>query len=227
VKLNSTMDIDTRIIEKFLSDYELETIENHVKSTCTAWENWNPAGVPGEKIMSAHYYVFKYYDQEHQKIKDILQPKFEKEFGPDLHIQQIHIFDSFDPYKVHSDVDSGGDIVPSAPLPAWTFIIPLFDVDSYTIVFNEQDPVKVPEFYFEKTKPFDKHSIDHVTYKKYFSHVPYDYFKWLTIEDIFKWKKGSLFAASRYKFHTSDNFLANGVSNKRAIIAWTSLPNNV
>jgi hypothetical protein len=100
----------------------------------------------------------------------------------------------------------------------------LFDVDSHTIVFNEQDEVKVPEAYFKKTTPFDKHTINQETYQKYFSHVPYDSFRWLSIEDIFKWEKGSLFAASRFKFHTSDNFLANGVKNKRAIIAWTSVP---
>lgn len=218
------MNIDTRTIDNFLSDEEIKTAEDFIMTTCTPWENWNPADNKEGKVMSGHYYVFDYYDVKNKIIKDILQPKFDKEFGSDIYIQQIHIFDSYDPYKIHSDVDSGGNIVPTAPNPAWTLIIPLFDVDSNTIVFNEQDPVKSPEHYMRKTKSLGKHSIDFDTYKKYFSHVPFDYFRWLTIENIFKWKKGSCFAASRYKFHTSDNFLANGVTNKRAIIAWTSLP---
>jgi hypothetical protein len=221
------MNIDTRTIENFLNSTELSIIENHVKLNCQPWENWNPADNESGKIMSSYYYVFNYYSETNKLIKDILQPKLDKEFGPDLHIQQIHIFDSFDPYKIHSDVDSAGEFPTFAPYPAWTFIIPLFDVESYTIVFNEQNNLKEPEYYFKKTKPFNSFSIDLITYKKYFSHIPYSYFRWLSIEDIFKWRKGSLFAASRYKFHTSDNFLANGVSNKRAIIAWTSLPNNV
>ena len=41
---------------------------------------------------------------------------------------------------------------------------------------------------------------------------------------IFKWKKGSMFAAPRFRFHTSDNFLANGLTRKQAIVAWTSIP---
>ena len=64
--------------------------------------------------------------------------------------------------------------------------------------------------------------IDAATKLKYFSHVPgNDPLDWLTIEDIFKWKKGAMFAADRFKFHTSDNFIANGVASKRALIAWT------
>lgn len=219
------MNIDTRTIKNFLTNQEIEILEKHIMSTVEPWENWNPSDKPGSKVLSGLYYVIDYYNEYNTIVRDILKPKFDAEFGPDLYIQQIHIFDSVDPYKVHSDVDSGGEIVDIAPNPAWTFIIPLFDVDSHTIVFNEQHPVKVPEFYFQKTKPYDEPTVDKDTYQKYFSHIPYSYFQWLSVEDIFKWEKGSLFAASRYKFHTSDNFLANGVKSKRAIIAWTSLPN--
>lgn len=224
MKLNKHMNIDTRTIDNFLSDEEIKKAEDFIMTTCTPWENWNPANNKEGRVMSGHYYVFNYYDEKNKIIKDILEPKFVKEFGSSLYIQQIHIFDSYDPYNIHSDVDSGGEIVPTAPIPAWTFIIPLFDVESHTIVFNEQDPVKSPEHYIKNTQPFDKPSIDIETYKKYFSHTSYNLFRYLTIEEIFKWKKGSLFAASRFKFHTSDNFLINGITNKRAIIAWTSLP---
>lgn len=220
------MQIDTRTIHNFLNDSEINTIENLILSTIEPWENWNDRP-NGSKVMSGHYYVFQYYDIKYKIIKDILQPKFDKEFGSDLYIQQIHIFDSYDPYTIHSDVNSGGEIVLEAPVPAWTFIIPLSTVESHTIVFNEQSEIKNPWDYFQKTKPFETPSIDLDTYNKYFSHVQYESFNWLTIEDIFEWNKGDLFAASRYKFHTSDNFLANGVKNKKALIAWTSLPNNL
>jgi len=218
------MEIDTRTIQNFLSDDEIEYIENFVMTSNEPWENWNPTDVEGVKVMSGHYYVFDYYDEKNSSIKNILQPKFDKEFGKDLHIQQIHIFDSFDPYKIHSDVDSAGDVVKEAPNPAWTLIIPLFDVLSHTIVFNEQSEIKSPEHYMKTHKPYDKPTIDYNTYVKYFSHTPYSYYDWLSIEDIFQWKKGACFAASRFKFHTSDNFLAHGIKNKRALIAWTSLP---
>lgn len=218
------MTIDTRTIKNFLDDREIEILENFIMTTTEPWENWNPSDSPEGKVLSGTYHVFDYYDQKNQLVKDILQPKFEKEFGKDLVIQQIHIFDSIDPYKIHSDVDSGGETLSHAPNAAWTFIIPLFDVNSHTIVFKEECEIKEPQYYIERTDPYESHTITYETWKQYFSHTPYDWFRWLTIEDIFKWEKGSLFAASRYKFHTSDNFLANGVESKRAIIAWTSLP---
>jgi len=219
------MNIDTRTISNFLSDSEIELIENYVMSNFKPWENWNLLNT-GQKVMSGHYYCFDYYDKNHNCIYNLLQSKFTKEFGTELYIQQIHIFDAFDPYSVHSDVDSGGRILPHAPVPAWTFIIPLFDVNSHTIVFNQESEIKDPEVYFKDNKRSDAMLISNEEYDKYFTHIPHSYFHWLTIEDIFQWKKGSLFAASRYKFHTSDNFLANGVKNKSALIAWTSLPEN-
>jgi|694.fasta_scaffold24420_17 hypothetical protein len=219
------MNIDTRTIPNFLSDSEIEFIENYVMSNFKPWENWNQSQ-NGQNVMSGHYYCFDYYDKNNDCVYDILQSKFTKEFGPDLNIQQIHIFDAFDPYSVHSDVDSGGAVVAKAPVPAWTFIIPLFDVNSHTIVFNEQSQIKDPEVYFKENPRSDTLLISTHDYNKYFSHIPLSYFYWLTIEDIFQWKKGSLFAASRYKFHTSDNFIANNIKNKRALIAWTSLPEN-
>ena len=76
-------------------------------------------------------------------VKDILQPKFEAQFGKDLHIQQIHIFDSVDPYNIHSDVDSGGKFLPGH-VHAWTFIIPLFEKLNFPrcIFFSSFDAIK-------------------------------------------------------------------------------------
>ena len=219
------MNINTRIVDNFLSNDELDILEKHFLATDDKHDNYNPHGKNGEIVFSGTYYIIRYYEEKNKLVRDILQPKLEKEFGNDLKIQQIHVFDCFDPYNVHSDIDSGGPPLPEAPFPAWTLIIPLFDVDSHTIVFNEGSKIKQPSSYMNDTTPYSSTTIDFETYLKYFSHVPQDNFRWLSIESIFTWKRGSLFAADRYKFHTSDNFLANGVNNKRAIIAWTSLPN--
>jgi hypothetical protein len=216
-------EIDTRTIENFLSNEELDLIEKHILSTDDIHYNYNPGNFGGQ-VYSGTYYIIRYYEPKNLIVKNILQPKLEKFLHPDLKIQQIHIFDCFDPYNVHSDIDSGGPILEDAPNHAWTLIVPLYDVDSHTIVFNEGSEIKQPAVYISETDPNPSYSIDDETYKKYFSHIPKHYFKYLTVESIFPWKRGSLFAANRYKFHTSDNFLANGVKNKKALIAWTSLP---
>ena len=217
------MEIDTRTVKNFLTDQELDTIEQHVLANGMVSLNYNNSNVnPPQKVLSGTYYCFEYYNQNNKIIRDILQSKFEAQFGPKLHIQQIHIFDCLDPYQIHSDVDSGGDFVPGH-VHAWTLIIPLFDVNSHTIVFNEGSETKQPQHYIESTVPNRTHSMDLATHTKYLSHTPYDWTKWLSIEDIFEWKRGDLFAASRFKFHCSDNFLANGVTSKRALIAWTTI----
>lgn len=218
------MDINTFTVENFLSESEIDIIEGHVMKSDLIHLNYNPTP-SGQQVFSGTYYLFDYYQQQNKIVYDILQPKLEKCFPKNLYVQQIHIFDSVDPYNIHSDVDSAGILSPGHSY-AWTLIIPLFDVNSHTIVFNEGSETKVPQEYIDSNPPFAAPSIDYDTYKKYFTHAPYSYFRWLSIEDIFEWKKGSLFAASRFKFHTSDNFLVNNVKNKRALIAWTSLVND-
>ena len=215
------MQIDTRTIDNFLSSEELATIEEMVMKI-VPHENFNVTPGGGQ-VKSGDYYVFDYYDPAFQSIKHILDPKLSAEFGPNLFMEQIHIFDCVDPYRVHSDIANGGKKSPVHTDPAWTLIIPLEDFDSSTVVFEEGSNIKDPYDYIKSIPPYDPPRIDAETYRKYFSHIPAHVFNWLTIEDIFKWKKGSMFAADRFKFHTSDNFIGNGVASKRALIAWTRL----
>ena len=216
------MNFDSKIIDNFLSNNELDIIETRIMQL-TPYENFNPTH-NGETVKSGDYYIFDYYDPDFEEIKQILAPKFAKHFGANLFIEQIHIFDCVDPYRIHSDIASGWKKSAEPTVPAWTFIVPLEDYDSHTIVFKEGSNIKVPEEYTKTIPPYENPTIDAATKEKYFSHISGNVFNWLTIEDIFKWKKGSMFAASRFKFHTSDNFLANGIPGKRALIAWTRVP---
>ena len=216
------MNFDSKIIDNFLSDAEIDTIESMVMAV-KPHENFNPTP-SGEIVKSGDYYVFDYYDSHFAKVVEILAPKFQEAFGQDLFFEQIHIFDCVDPYRVHSDVASGWKKSPEPTVPAWTLIIPLDTYDSHTIVFKEGSIVKEPHEYTKDVPPYANPTIDAATRQQYFSHIPGNVFDWLTIEDIFKWKKGSMFAAARFKFHTSDNFLANGIPGKRALIAWTRVP---
>ena len=217
------MNFDSKTISNFLSNDEIAVIENLVLPNSHHSENFNPTP-SGETVKSGDYYVFDYYDPKYVEVVKILGAKLKLVFGTSLFFEQIHIFDCVDPYRIHSDVASGWKKSPFPTVPAWTLIIPLDTVDSHTIVFKEGSDIKEPQEYIKKVTPYSDPTIDAETKEKYFSHIPGDIFNWLTIEDIFKWEKGSLFAAARHKFHTSDNFLANGVANKRALIAWTRVP---
>lgn len=213
------MNFENKIIPNFCSDEELAFLDKFIVENTNAWENYmNPNYLKdGEPpVLNAIYYSFPFYHEMYKAAYDILQPKFQKHFG-DLYIGEIHVFDSFSPYMIHTDVESG--IVANH---AWTFIIPLDNYDSNTIVFKEGSLKKDMIDYIATHEPYPESTIDEATYQKYFSHCPREYFKYLTIDEIFKWQKGSLFAASRYRHHTSDNFIANGLKTKRAIVAWTN-----
>lgn len=208
------MDFPSKVIDNFLSDSELDDIESFVLANTNPWINYSE-GKPEVTEMST-YYVFDFYSAKFKKIYDMMWPLFQQHFG-DIYIGEIHIFDSKDPYHIHSDVQSG-----IWENPAWTFIIPLADYDSHTIVFNEGSPQKDPRHYIESHPPHNPPLINDETYHKYFSHIYKECMSWFSIESIFPWKRGSLFAASRCKFHTSDNYIANGISSKRALVAWTN-----
>jgi hypothetical protein len=150
-------------------------------------------------------------------------------------VQQIHILNAISPYTIHSDVVlRDGVPLPEGYAPAWTFIIPVETVNSNTIVFEETSDEDYQQtdsvtkkgiaYYTSINAPYNPPRIDQATVQKYFSHMPPEFLDYLTIQEVFPWVKGSLFAADRRRFHSSDNFFANGLTYKRAIVAWTAMP---
>ena len=145
-------------------------------------------------------------------------------FFPGLRTTNLHILQSFEPYTIHHDFSQEPMLV--APNPAWTMIIPLEDYNSHTINFKQQpkDPSnKVVTTWIENEKPPVINGVSAEEEEKYFKDwIPQQYLKYLEIDGVYKWKKNKLYAASRYSFHSSDNFIANGLTEKRAIVMWTS-----
>jgi hypothetical protein len=106
---------------------------------------------------------------------------------------------------------------------AWTFIIPLDNYDSSTLVFAQQhDTIKTLDRWIAETGA-EPHDIDDELHQRYLTHVDRLDLRYLDVEDIFPWRKGSLFAASRRKFHTSDDFPSRGLRVKRAIVIWSTV----
>lgn len=223
--INISMTIALKEIDNFLTDNEVTFVRDRILNTIPGDPNYSlVAGPDVPMVHSANYHIFNPADSNYQDVMAILMPKFQEHFHPELFIQQIHILDSIDPYRVHSDVESGYLQSSTPTTHAWTFIIPLEDYNSHTIVFNEGSETKDVGEYIKATQPYDYATVDDETYDKYFTHIPRDLLQWLTVDQIFKWKKGAMFAAPRFRFHTSDNFLANGLTRKQAIVAWTSIP---
>lgn len=222
---------DSKVIENFLSDEEIEAFNNAAKSDDIFYIH-DTSMAPVAKTFStphgettAHYHIFDnfYSKPAWSSLVNIIQPKIEAVFGKDIKASHIHVLDSRFPYGLHNDAEQSNMVI--APNPAWTLIIPLDDYDSKTYVFNERSNFKDPWGWINnyKINPRPDYCIDRETFSKDFEpFTDYELMKYLTVESTFRWKRGSCFAADRYRYHCSDNYYNHGITSKRAIIIWTS-----
>lgn len=166
----------------------------------------------------------KHRNTNYEKVYHILRNTFDKHFPfVKLYTINLHILESCKPYTIHHDFNHDNHHI--AKNRAWTIIIPLETTDSHTIVFKQQpskQESKVPGVWIDKENPPMLNKITDDEYNKYFTHLDRNYLKYLEIDDIYKWEKNTAYAASRFNFHCSDNYVQNGFSSKKALVMWTS-----
>lgn len=176
--------------------------------------------------LSSFYYTWKFYSPKFRHIRDLLLPKIQKISGLNLVIDHSHILDSIRPYAVHSDWIQGGRL-PNRLTPAYTIIIPLDTYPTSTVAFHQSGEIKSFEDHIKQNQPPKVANELHISTElrnKYLSHISHDLIDYLSIKEIFKWKKGSVYFCDRLYYHCSDNYLAQGITGKRALIFFTSLP---
>jgi hypothetical protein len=211
------MNLKNHTIPNFISQDDINFLENVIKtSSYKLLDNTYKPDSP-----TAWY---EYFEPEGEKqILDLLLPKLKEALHTEIKINDIHTLTSFIPYQIHSDVASGGNQDFDDFDPAWTIIIPLDNYDSYTIVFNEESfETKNPYEWMNDKIPKDTNLTDF--FKQYLDHNNLILANYLSIDTMFKWDAGSLNASKRSQFHASDNFIKNGITEKRAIIMWTTIP---
>ena len=216
------MSFESRIIPNFLTDEEISVIESTVAEHLTEEITFVDVGTGANHNAVTHSFFL--WMPQYKAIADILVPRLKQHFGQNLQLDATHILNAYVPYGIHTDVMSAG-FDPAGPRDAaWTFIIPLDNYDSNTVVFNQgHETIKTVQEWVDTVNP-EQHPIDDEFHQRYLTHVDRLDLRWLTPESVFPWRKGDLFAASRRKFHVSDNFPAHGVECKRGIIIWSTVP---
>jgi len=136
-------------------------------------------------------------------------------------IDGIQILRTKNPYDVHSDWIVTNNQVPivnpiTSP-PTYTVVIPL-DGDYKTIIFDQGAKYNNFSDYKKLHPELKEYCPDH-DWNKYCGHCVKDDQKYLTIKEIFHWKRGTLFAFDRRLFHCSANF---SELPKKAIVMWLS-----
>lgn len=212
----------SQVIENFLSDNELFEIEKEFR-----YHYDTKVWIEGtEHEMQAHSHYWYPGPSYAEKLCSYLNSKIQLLF-PNNTCDNWHILNAFKPYGIHTDSlddehDAGTHSLPDGYRFGWTFLIPLADFDTNTIIFNEgSDKMKVSTKWIEKENRTPQNVIDDETREQYLSHQGKDIVDYFSIERVFPWKKGTLLAMDRSSFHCSDNFIKKNVLEKRALIGWS------
>lgn len=212
----------TTVIENFMSDEELLEIEKTFR-----YHYDTKVWIEGtENEMQAHSHYWYPGPSYSKKLCSFIDNKIQLLF-PNNTCDNWHILNAFKPYGIHTDSlddehDAGTHSLPTGYKFGWTFLIPLADFDTHTIIFNESsDKMKVSTRWIEKENRMPQCIISDDIHEKYLTHQCKSIVDYFSIETIFPWKKGTLLAMPRSSFHCSDNFIKKNILEKRAIVGWS------
>lgn len=142
----------------------------------------------------------------------------------DHNIDGIQILNSLKPYDIHTDWVVTNDQIPLCDtkefLPSYTVIIPLVSGDYYTVVFDQGAEYNDFQKYKEQNNIIDNHCSDE-DWGRYLNHCHKEDQKYVSINKIYQWCKGDLFAFDRKLFHSASYHK----TPKQGIIIWLSYPN--
>lgn len=188
---------NSTILHNYFSLSDLEFI-----NSCVVEHLKNPLMTNHQK-WSTYYSVSK----EAFDFLNIKLPKLENE------ILAVHYYISHGIAGPHSDKGwrKGGR----------TFIIPLENAISYTVVF---DQIQEQEIYNDEF--FKKLPILNATIKNEHKQIDLSHLlemNKLSIETSFFWNAGDVLIFDRRKLHCSDNFVKNNNGAKKAIVIWSDI----
>jgi hypothetical protein len=191
------MKFDSKVIHDFLSDQELALIEQVVEDnrsdSNTYYDTTHDSG------HNAVTYGFHLDHPWYGDIANIMVPRFRQHFGQDIRLDVAHILNAYVPYGIHTDVMSAGFDPSGTRDAAWTFIIPLDNYDSSTLVFAQQhDTIKTLDRWIAETGALP-HDIDDELHQRYLTHVDRLDLQYLDVEDIFPWRKPPLLLLIRFE----------------------------
>jgi len=181
-------------IENFLNEKEVVFIETIGEKI--------PKQTP-ESGFDAHTNGFDY-----KLIKKIIDEKLKRIFG-NFNVKDCMILEETNPWDIHTDFDKGDND------PYYACLIPLnFENKiTHTVIFNEQAKNKEDISNLPVAQiPLDDDILSTL------EHCDADKLQKVSLFAKFKWQRGFLIAWDRLLLHTSDNFIKNGMTCKKALV---------
>jgi len=154
-----------------------------------------------------------------KKITDILL----NEFADDISVREITFQQLYLPWDIHCDLtreDMNEKSIyksknNSEYVPFYNVLIPLHDVDSRTIIFDQKSTEYNDFWKFKKYNPKAINPVDESLWEEYLDMCWSEDREWLSIKKIMPPQQaGQLIAFRRHFFHSSDNFHKRNIANK-------------
>ena len=212
-------------VSNFLTSEEIDNLSVWIRNC--AVEELHVGNIKGDRFegkLISNYVKWDYYDDNSwsKKIRDLLDQKFQKVLPESQVFFHTHILESIIPYQLHSDFDHC-DL--DSQISKYTFLIPLENYNSRTVVFNEYLTTTNEFEKYKQQQPMpDKLKLDPKFCMNNLSHLYPGDLKYLSLKETFEWRKGDLFAMDRRYIHCSDNFNKNGIFKKLGIVIWSGVP---
>lgn len=144
-------------------------------------------------------------------IKSQVIGRIEKILDTPINLTVGMMLKEFKPWLIHSDYKKN-DTSPSLAI-----LIPLHteEIDTHTVMFNEHCVDDFSNF-LQKNPKIENNAC--YLYKTLMSHETEDRLEHVSLFQSFKWHVGSVIYWDRKLLHSSDNFLAKGITEKRALV---------
>lgn len=176
--------------------------------------------LPDAKNTNEYHAYTNGIDKNHPLYKwcvNFFKPRIEQALNYKFEITVMMLLKEYVPWKVHTDYHKG-DL-----RPGLAFLIPLEwegpeESRTHTVIFNERSKTTLVD-YIKTAQPTNCNSKDLV--RNLCSHVPSKDLEFLTLALAARWERGGLIYWDRELLHSSDNFLANGITSKKAIVIFS------
>lgn len=198
----------------------LAQLEEHILKCSEVVNYHDQEGVWKDKGTVANITHWEWDHPDAEYIRTTLGAVLDPIIGPFVSVKS-HILDSRLPWDVHNDYVI--ECSQSQLKPYCVVMIPLDTTPAKTIFFNQSAEYKEFGRYKEEHSPIANH-VPHESWNSMLGHCRVKDRFWLSIDQVYDWKQGDLIIFDRRQWHSSDNYPANGIEQKRAIILFTSYP---
>lgn len=228
-----TGDLSSNVIENFFTEEDIGKVVKYLANM----------PITGEKLWHQKEAGYQGIHERHKMYPWFMKTCFsqiQKHFGAELQLLSATYLDEYLPLTLHSDYyHSYGN----AGTPKFAMLIPLSVENDpastkrvHTVVFDQPDTyvdnaIQSPEqegihrstwrtFEWVNNRcPKDNNALQYK--QQYLTHLNDDDLECLTVQNIFEWQRGNLIYWDERLLHASDNFAANGIKSKQAIIIHT------